>query len=341
MRSCEDRSTTTDASTLLPVLAGPVLEAINPYQVRWATQKARALAVGEVNVAGVRLPPATRPHGDAILSYRLLRADLSTTLTTLLSLKAQEILAPSARMAKRVPHSVRGYRFGRGIRVPSHPLSESSGDTAANPLEAYFDAHSQGAGIWKWRHYFDIYHRHFARFRGREVHVVEIGIYSGGSLGMWAAYFGARTHVYGVDIQDACRAYESDSVRVFVGDQADPAFWADFRSHVPVVDIVIDDGGHRAHQQIATLEALLPHVRAGGVYVCEDTHGVDNGFQAYVSGLSRNLNAYEAGSPTAFQQTVHSIHHYPFLTVIEKPIAQRPQFVAPKHGTEWAPFTVR
>ena len=34
-----------------------------------------------------------------------------------------------------------------------------------NPLEQYFRA-NQGRLIHKWMHYFDIYHRHFERFRG-------------------------------------------------------------------------------------------------------------------------------------------------------------------------------
>ena len=94
-----------------------------------------------------------------------------------------------------------------------------------NPLRAYFDAHREGPGLWKWLHYFDIYDRHFAKFRGREVHVLEIGIYSGGSLAMWKDYFGAEGRIYGVDIEEACRAYEDDVTKVFIGDQADRQFW--------------------------------------------------------------------------------------------------------------------
>jgi len=33
-------------------------------------------------------------------------------------------------------------------------------------------------------HYFDIYDRHFSAFREREVSILEVGIYSGGSLEM-------------------------------------------------------------------------------------------------------------------------------------------------------------
>src|SRR5690242_10419553 len=42
----------------------------------------------------------------------------------------------------------------------------------SNPLREFFDSRKQGPGIWKWNHYFDIYDRHFRRFRGQEVHVL-------------------------------------------------------------------------------------------------------------------------------------------------------------------------
>ena len=40
-----------------------------------------------------------------------------------------------------------------------------------------------------------------ASFAGAEVTVLEVGIYSGGSLLMWRDYFGADCTIYGVDIQ--------------------------------------------------------------------------------------------------------------------------------------------
>jgi len=246
-------------------------------------------------------------------------------------------VTPLARPVLWASKSEQGYRYGRGLPAPNG--APRAAPSAANPLEAYFDAHTEGPGIWKFRHYFDIYHRHFVKFVGREVNVVEIGIYSGGSLNMWRSYFGPGCHVYGVDIQDACRAYEGEGVSVFIGDQADPDFWADFRRQVPDVDVIIDDGGHLVDQQIATLEAMLPHIRPGGVYLCEDVGGIHNRFQAYVGGLARNLAAtFEA---TGFNQVVGSIHLYPFAIVIEKPETTIERFVDERHGTEWEPFLGR
>ncbi len=219
-----------------------------------------------------------------------------------------------------------------------------------NPLEIYFDSHKEGRGVWKWEHYFEIYHSHFAKFIDREVNVLEVGIYSGGSLDMWKEYFGQKCRIYGVDIEEACKSYENDAVKIFVGDQADRNFWKLFKSETPNLDIIIDDGGHMPHQQIVTLEEMLPHLRPGGVYLCEDVHGISNEFAAYIYGFSQNLNACQAKQyvdenetglaniTTQFQSMIHSVHLYPFVTVIEKLENPVNKFIAPKRGTQWQPF---
>ena len=223
-------------------------------------------------------------------------------------------------------------------------FAESKSPGRDNPLKSYFESVTQGRGIWKWTHYFDIYHRHFCHFVGKEAHVVEVGIYSGGSLAMWKDYFGPKCMIYGVDIEPACKAYEDERTRIFIGDQSNRNFWRDFKGQVPYVDILIDDGGHVPEQQIVTLEEIIPHMRPGGVYLCEDVHGEYNRFGAYVYGLGQSLNgiARNPGSETVvasnFQKSISSIHQYPFVTVIEKNQVPVGQFVAPKHGTEWQPF---
>ena len=183
-----------------------------------------------------------------------------------------------------------GYKYGRDYSNPSSPTLQPA---SPNWLEEYFDAHQTGHGLWKWRHYFPIYDRHLSKFRGREVHIVEIGIFSGGSLEMWKEYFGEQAHIYGVDVEPSCLAYEGDGIRVFIGDQADKIFWNHFVEEVPRIDVIIDDGGHQLHQQVPTFEALLPHLQPGGVYLCEDLYRASNPFHAYFSGLARNLSVHE------------------------------------------------
>lgn len=234
---------------------------------------------------------------------------------------------------------VRGYRYAKGLGPRSDARSPSIPAVAPNALEQYFDAHVHGPGLWKWRHYFGIYERHLAKFRGRPVRVVEIGVLGGGSLAMWRAYFGPHSTIYGIDIDPACRTHAGEGVEIIIADQSDRAFWTDFVSRMPPIDIVLDDGGHQAHQQIPTLEALLPHLRPGGVYICEDVHGTSHPFHSYVDGLTRRLHAVPApGAPApanALQQHVASVHRYPLVTVIETPPGPVAEFDAPRHGTDW------
>jgi hypothetical protein len=68
-----------------------------------------------------------------------------------------------------------------------------------NPLWQYFTDH-QGRVIHKWHQYFDVYHNHFNRFRGKNITFLEIGVSQGGSLQMWRKYFGPQAKIYGIDI---------------------------------------------------------------------------------------------------------------------------------------------
>lgn len=237
-------------------------------------------------------------------------------------------------------------RAGRFSRDYSQMYFGGASPPPVGKLEQYFDANLEGPGLWKWRHYFPIYERHFAKFIGTDCHIAEVGIYSGGSLPMWKSYFGDKARIYGVDIEKDCRQYEGDRVKVFIGDQADRQFWERFRSDVPALNVLIDDGGHEPEQQIVTLEENLPYLRCGGVYLCEDIHGSGNPFASYISGLQRDLhsmgprldNGHLSTRTTRFQSAIASIHVYPFCVVIEKTSAPVGHLEAPKHGTQWQPF---
>jgi hypothetical protein len=103
----------------------------------------------------------------------------------------------------------------------------------ANPLWQYFQANREGPGIWKWVHYFDIYQRYLGKFVGTDAHVVEIGVYSGGSLPMWRHYLGPMVRITGIDIEPACKTYERDGTHIVIGDQEDRQFWKRFRDEAP------------------------------------------------------------------------------------------------------------
>ncbi|MBI4858920.1 MAG: class I SAM-dependent methyltransferase [Candidatus Riflebacteria bacterium] len=254
-----------------------------------------------------------------------------------------------AKLLRQLPRVLRGFTFAEGWEPAGPPARGDTGldsSTAAdpeNPLVAFLRKRETGRGIWKWMHYLDVYHRHLRKFVGKEVHVLEVGIHSGGSLEMWRDYFGPKCHLYGVDIEPACACYENDHTKVFVGSQADRGLWQTIRQRVPALDVLIDDGGHETEQQIVTIEEMLPHLRLGGVYVCEDIHGEYNGFSAYVQGLVANLHAMLSGyepdvKPAPIQSYIGSVHIYPYLTVVEKVDSPVSRLVSARRGTEWQPF---
>lgn len=273
-----------------------------------------------------------------------------TVLTDLVALLRSFIREPreSLQILRTLPETVAGSQHAK--HLPSIPAGQTDSSPAApdesnaNPLALYFKSHTEGKGVWKLEHYLDVYHAHFAKFIGKEVNIVEIGVFSGGSLDMWKSYFGPRCKIYGVDIREECRAYAGDRVEIFIGDQGDRTFWKSFKEKVPKVDILIDDGGHLPEQQIATLEEMLPHMRPGGVYLCEDVVSVHNRFPAYIHGFLRRLNAFDYRpsdlevDTTPFQRSIRAIHVYPYVTVIEKSEVPALHFRLPMQGTEWRPI---
>ena len=160
-----------------------------------------------------------------------------TALEVHCSRPARRALRVTRERLKRAVTIERGQTWIPNNRLgQSIPSTQSRLDsTVANPLLDYFDSHLQGPGLWKWRHYFEIYHRHFAKFVGRELCLLEIGIYSGGSIAMWKEYFGSGVRIFGVDIAEECKAYEDERTSILIGDQSDRDFWGASEARGPAV----------------------------------------------------------------------------------------------------------
>ena len=153
-----------------------------------------------------------------------------------------------------------------------------------NPLLQYFISNGSRC-IHKWVDYFEVYHRAFSRFRGRDVTFLEIGVQNGGDLHMWRNYLGPQARIIGIDIDQNCKALEKEGFEIWIGDQADPNFWKSFCEANPSIDVVLDDGGHTMSQQITSFNFLFPLLRDNGCYLCEDTH--TSYFPAHGGGLGR------------------------------------------------------
>jgi hypothetical protein len=120
--------------------------------------------------------------------------------------------------------------------------------------------------LHKWMHYFDIYEHHFARFRGKSPTVLEIGVKGGGSLAMWKEYFGAGSHIVGIDIDPACKEHQSEDIEIHIGSQDDPNLIDHVVVENGVIDVVIDDGSHMMEHMLRTFNLLYDRISPNGVY---------------------------------------------------------------------------
>ena len=209
-------------------------------------------------------------------------------------------------------------------------------------LHKYF-LNNSSKRLHKWNHYFDIYERHLSRFRGKNLVMLEIGVFGGGSLDMWRAYLGTEAKIIGIDINPECKQYESDGIEIFIGSQDDSTLIDKILKKYPNISIVLDDGSHVMQHMSASFELLYDHLDPNGVYIVEDTHTCywpeyqgglrqENSFIENVKNKIDELNAVHTRSAVAvskFTKSTDSICIYDSIVVFEK----RPQ------GIRQAPIT--
>jgi cephalosporin hydroxylase len=191
--------------------------------------------------------------------------------------------------------------------------------------------------IHKWVHYFDIYERHFERFRDKRPVMLEIGVQGGGSLAMWKAYFGPGSKIIGIDIDANCKQHECEDIEIFIGNQSSADIMNAILQKYPEVDIVLDDGSHIGSDTIASFNMLYDHVSPNGIYMVEDTHtsywpkfqgglNVNGTFVEFSKNKIDEVNAIhtEGAIPMSkFTTSTDSITYYDSVVVFER----RPQSV--------------
>jgi limonene-1,2-epoxide hydrolase len=197
--------------------------------------------------------------------------------------------------------------------------------------------------LHKWIHYFDIYERHFARFRNKAPVMIEIGVFGGGSLAMWKAFFGKDCQIIGIDINPECKMHEAEGIEIFIGSQDDPTLIERIFEKYPRVDIVLDDGSHIMNHMISSFELMYEKLDRLGVYMVEDTHtcywpeylgglGKSGSFLEFVKDKLDEINAVHtrgAISVSNFTKSTDYIACYDSVVVFER----RPQ------GMRQAPIT--
>lgn len=213
----------------------------------------------------------------------------------------------------------------------------------SNPLEDYYFKGSHNV-MYKWWHYFEVYHIFLKKYIGTEARILEIGVFNGGSMTMWGNYFGRKSIIVGIDVDEKCKQYEEDNIHICIGSQGDVDFLKNVSEKWGPFDVVIDDGSHMMQHQIITFETLFPLLRENGVYICEDCHTsymhdygggykesstfieYSKNFADYVN--SQHINEKKQNDSIA--DHVKACHYYDSMVIVEK--KKRGYSVATKYG---------
>lgn len=203
--------------------------------------------------------------------------------------------------------------------------------------------------LFKMEHYLEIYDDLLAGLQGRDLSFLEIGVYKGGSIPMWQGFLGPAARLVFLDIDPACRALALPGTVVEIGDQADPAFLERIgQAHGPF-DLIIDDGGHKMHQQITSFRHLWPRLNDGGLYIVEDTHtsywpGFGGGFREpksfieFAKDLIDRMHSWYTEDDAAFPlhplaRQIGGIRFHDSMVVFEKRLKEPPVAITATNGT--------
>lgn len=115
--------------------------------------------------------------------------------------------------------------------------------------------------------YIPTYEAVLSKFQDKELVLTEIGVSGGYSIQTWLDYF-PNAIINAIDINwSICNFNDwGDRVRKIYCDATLP----DILNFVDHSDIIIDDGSHYPHHQIASFDLLYPLLNVGGVYIIED-----------------------------------------------------------------------
>lgn len=119
---------------------------------------------------------------------------------------------------------------------------------------------------------YELYDQYLAGLADQPVTLLELGVYTGESVKVFASFF-ENGRIIGVDIEDRAADFSGYPNAVFaLGDQRSAEQLDHIcATHAPGgLDIVIDDASHFGAWSWHSYQILLPHLKPGGLYVVED-----------------------------------------------------------------------
>lgn len=106
----------------------------------------------------------------------------------------------------------------------------------------------------------------------KEITLLEVGVYRGGSLRLWRDYF-SRGTIVGIDRNLPENFQSEERIQLFEGNQGDKAFLSKVANATAPngFDIIIDDASHVGEKTKGTFWHLFDHhLKPGGLYAIED-----------------------------------------------------------------------
>ncbi len=135
--------------------------------------------------------------------------------------------------------------------------------------------------------YIDMYYEQsMSKYKDKDVTLLEIGVNAGKSLELWGQYFNDQSTIIGID-KKITVPYQptKKNMRYVIGD----ATKEETIKKLDNIDIIIDDGSHRIHDQLKSFNLLYPKLKEDGVYVIEDIRDIDSTLKQF-KGLENSHN---------------------------------------------------
>ena len=114
------------------------------------------------------------------------------------------------------------------------------------------------------------YDQIFFNLKDKKLNILEIGIKNGSSLVLWNEYF-KNSIIYGIDNSDLIgnRLNVYPRIKTIIQD----AYRKEITNHLPLFDIIIDDGPHTLESQIKFINNYFKKLNKNGKLIIEDILG--------------------------------------------------------------------
>ncbi len=121
--------------------------------------------------------------------------------------------------------------------------------------------------------YADVYDEVLTPYKHSAKNILELGILEGASCRAYREFFPNAT-IHGID-NESNRLLQGDRFKSYHMDTKNRNEFVELSKTLPLMDVIIDDGGHVPVEQCWALCVLWKCLKSGGVYIVEDIYNPD------------------------------------------------------------------